>query len=142
MSQARPATADEQAAKDLPLREDIRFLGRLLGDVLREQEGEHVFSIVEQVRQASVRFNRDQDEAARLEMAKILDGLPQGTTQSVVRAFSFFLHFANVAEDQHHIRRNRDHAIAASPPREGSLRLYLGASRRGRRQCRRPASLS
>jgi phosphoenolpyruvate carboxylase len=125
MSQARPVTVDEQAAKDLPLREDIRFLGRLLGDVLREQEGEQVFSIVEQVRQASVRFNRDQDETARLEMAKILDGLPQVTTHSVVRAFSFFLHFANVAEDQHHIRRNRDHAIAASPPREGSLAYTL-----------------
>ena len=110
-----------EATKDLPLRDDIRLLGRLLGDVLREQEGPQVFGIVEKVRKASVRFNRDGDEAGRLEMAETLDGLPPETTNSVVRAFSYFLHFANIAEDQHHIRRNRDHAIAASPPREGSL---------------------
>ncbi|MDR3435332.1 phosphoenolpyruvate carboxylase [Telmatospirillum sp.] len=116
---------DPSADKDQPLREDTRLLGRLLGDVLRDQEGEAVFGVVEQVRQTSVRFNRDGDEQARQEMADILDGLPLDTAHSVVRAFSFFLHLANIAEDQHHIRRNRDHAIAHSRPREGSLARAL-----------------
>jgi phosphoenolpyruvate carboxylase len=111
--------------KDRPLRDDTRLLGRLLGDVLRDQEGEEVFSVVEQVRQASIRFNRDGDESARQEMADILDGLSLDTAHSVVRAYSYFLHLANLAEDQHHIRRNRDHAIAHSRPREGSLAFAL-----------------
>ncbi|HYH19659.1 MAG TPA: phosphoenolpyruvate carboxylase [Azospirillum sp.] len=107
--------------KDAPLRDDIRLLGRLLGDTVRDQEGEACFGVVERVRQASVRFNRDDDASAGREMADILNGLPRDTVISVVRAFSYFLHLANIAEDQHHIRRNRDHAIAGSPPREGTL---------------------
>ena len=52
----------ETSDKDLPLREDIRLLGRLLGDCVREQEGEEVFDIVENIRQTSIRFYRDDDE--------------------------------------------------------------------------------
>ncbi|WP_142850965.1 phosphoenolpyruvate carboxylase [Telmatospirillum sp. J64-1] len=113
--------SSELPDKDLPLRRDIRMLGRMLGDVVREQEGDAVFEVIEQVRQASVRFNRDDDHAARREMAETLNALPRDTMVSVVRAYSYFLHLTNTAEDQHHIRRNRDHAIAGSPPREGSL---------------------
>ncbi len=118
-------TGTDTADKDFPLREDIRLLGRLLGDTVREQEGEGVYGVIESVRQASVRFNRDDDDSARREMAEILNGLPRDTMMSVVRAFSYFLHLANIAEDQHHIRRTRDHAIAGSPPREGTLPYAL-----------------
>jgi phosphoenolpyruvate carboxylase len=45
--------------KDAPLKEDIRLLGRLLGDVLRDQEGEDVFDVVETIRQTAVRFRRE-----------------------------------------------------------------------------------
>ena len=55
---------DKSKDKDLPLIEDIRLLGRMLGDVIREQEGEPAFALVEQVRQLSVAFRRDADEAA------------------------------------------------------------------------------
>ncbi len=116
---------DQGADKDLPLREDIRLLGRLLGDTVREQEGEEVYGVVERVRQASVRFNRDDDDSAGREMAEILNALPRDTMMSAVRSFSYFLHLANIAEDQHHIRRNRDHAMAGSPPREGTLPYAL-----------------
>ncbi len=112
--------ATAHADKDRPLRDDIRLLGRLLGDTVREQEGDEVFGVVERVRQASVRFNRHDDASARREMAEILNALPRDTVMSVVRAFSYFLHLANIAEDQHHIRRNRDHAVAGSPPRDGT----------------------
>ena len=57
-------TTDKSKDKDLPLIEDIRLLGRILGDVIREQEGEQAFALVEQVRQLSVAFRRDADEAA------------------------------------------------------------------------------
>ena len=51
------------AEKDAPLREDIRVLGRLLGDTVREQEGAEVFDLVERIRQASIRFHRDNESA-------------------------------------------------------------------------------
>ncbi len=111
--------------KDEPLRNDIRRLGRTLGDTVREQEGAAVFDIVERVRQTAVRFARDGDPAARAELAALLDPLPGDTTQAVVRAFSYFLQLTNIAEDEHHIRRRRAHDLAGSPPREGSLIFAL-----------------
>ncbi len=111
--------------KDEPLRNDIRLLGRILGDTVREQEGDSVFELVERVRQTAVRFARDGDPAARNELAALLDPLPRDTTQAVVRAFSYFLQLANIAEDEHHIRRRRAHDLAGSPPREGSLIFAL-----------------
>jgi phosphoenolpyruvate carboxylase len=111
--------------KDQPLRDDIRLLGRLLGDTVREQEGLALFERVEQIRQLALRFHRDDDLAAREEMATLLRELPRESTNMVVRAFSYFSHLANIAEDQHHIRRARAHARAGSPPREGSLAFSL-----------------
>lgn len=107
--------------KDAPLREDIRLLGRLLGDTVRDQQGAAAFELIERIRQNSVRFHRDDDAAARRELEDILDALSRDQTIQVVRAFSYFSHLANIAEDQHHIRRSRAHLIAGSAPREGSL---------------------
>ena len=113
--------------KDAPLREDIRLLGRLLGDTVRDQQGEAVFELIEHIRQNSVRFRRDDDVAARRELEDVLDALSREQTIQVVRAFSYFSHLANIAEDQHHIRRTRAHLIAGSAPREGSLAHALAA---------------
>ena len=107
--------------KDQPLREDIRLLGRLLGDTVREQEGAEVFERVEQIRQLALRIHRDDDRAARADMDAVLRELPRERTNMVVRAFSYFSHLANIAEDQHHIRRARTYARAGAAPREGSL---------------------
>lgn len=111
----------EQDDKDLPLREDIRLLGRLLGDTVREQEGAGAFEIVERIRRSSIAFHRDNDAAARDELEGTLDRLSTDETMIVVRAYSYFSHLANLAEDLHHIRRSRAHQIAGSAPREGSL---------------------
>ena len=111
--------------KDLPLRDDIRLLGRILGDTVREQSGEAVFDIVERIRQSSVRFRRDEDIAARRELAETLNSTPPGEALQIIRAFSFFSHVANIAEDQHHIRRTRAHALTASAPREGTMAYAL-----------------
>ena len=123
-SSIRPPAGPASADKDAPLFADIRLLGRLLGDVIRDQEGEAVFAIVERVRALSVRFRRHDDQAARAELDALLNGLTREQTNLVVRAFSYFSHLANIAEDQHHIRRARAHALAGtkSPkPREGSF---------------------
>ena len=111
----------EVADKDLPLREDIRRLGTILGDTVRDQEGELVFSLVENIRQTSVRFHRDEDQAARAELEAMLNGLTPKQTTRIIRSFSYFSHLSNIAEDLHHIRRTRAHDLAGSPPRKGSL---------------------
>src|SRR6201995_1909517 len=89
------------------LREDIRLLGRILGDTVRDQEGVEVFDIVERIRQTSVRFHRDEDRVARRELENILDSLSIAETVRIVRAFSYFSHLANIAEDQNNIRQMR-----------------------------------
>src|SRR5579872_5399111 len=113
--------AENESEKDRPLRDDIRLLGRILGDTVREQEGDEVFELVERIRQASIRFHRDNEVAARRELEATLDSLSADQTLAIVRAYSYFSHLANIAEDQHHIRRNRAHAILGSAPRPGSL---------------------
>jgi phosphoenolpyruvate carboxylase len=110
-----------EAEKDAPLRADIRLLGRLLGDTVREQEGGEVYAIVERIRQASIRFHRDNEVGARRELEATLDSLDNDQTLSIVRAFSYFSHLSNIAEDQHHIRRNRAHVRMKSEPRPGAL---------------------
>jgi phosphoenolpyruvate carboxylase len=107
--------------KDLPLREDIRLLGRLLGDTVREQEGEETFLLIERIRQSSVRFHRAQDAGAREDLKSILKGLSPGRAILVIRAFSYFSQLANLAEDQHHTRRSRAHRMGEDPPRPSSL---------------------
>ncbi len=107
--------------KDELLSRDIRQLGRLLGDAIRAHHGEDAFNQIETVRQFSIRFRRDQDEEARLKLAASLRALSQEETTQLVRAFSYFSLLANIAEDQHHIRRTRSHLIAGSSPKEGSL---------------------
>ena len=115
--------------KDIPLRDDIRLLGRILGDTVREQEGEAVFDIVERIRQTSIRFHRDEDEAARQRARGTLNSLSRGQAIQIIRAFSYFSHLANIAEDQHHIRRTRAHAWPARAPREGTIAHALTRAR-------------
>ena len=120
-----PPNKSHNDDKDSPLREDIRLLGRMLGDTLREQEGDATFSLVEGIRQNAIRFRREQDPNARQELDKILNQLSSKSTVSVVRAFSYFSQLSNIAEDIHHNRRRRAHLCAGSPPQAGSVALAL-----------------
>ena len=115
--------------KDIPLREDIRLLGRILGDTVRSQEGDAVFDIIEGIRQSSIRFRRDEDQVARRELEAALNRLSRDETIQIIRAFSYFSHLANIAEDQHHIRRTRAH-VGVSAPREGSIAHALARAQR------------
>ncbi|MCC7046155.1 MAG: phosphoenolpyruvate carboxylase, partial [Alphaproteobacteria bacterium] len=120
---------DAAPEKDAPLRYDIRLLGRILGETLRAQEGEAVFATVERIRQTSVRFHRDADAGALDELTAALAGLPPDQAVRIIRAFGYFSHLSNIAEDQHHIRRTRAHALAGSAPREGSMAYALAHAR-------------
>ena len=127
MSIVLEAQTDDE--KDAPLRDDIRLLGRLLGDTVREQEGGETFDLVERIRKASIRFHRDNEAGARRELSATLDSLDNDQTLAILRAFSYFSHLANIAEDQHHIRRNRAHVLRRSAARPGSLRHALQKAR-------------
>ena len=106
--------------KDRPLQEDVRLLGQLLGDTVREQDGERAFEIVEAIRRLSVAFQRKADAAAGRDLDALLNRLTPGETVSVIRAFSYFSHLANLAEDRHHVRRRLVHEITQQP-QDGSL---------------------
>jgi phosphoenolpyruvate carboxylase len=106
------AVEAQATEEDARLRDDIRLLGRILGDTVRDQEGAGVFDLVERIRQTSVRFHRDEDRQARRELESILDGMSIAETVRIVRAFSYFSHLANIAEDQNNIRQMRARANA------------------------------
>ena len=110
--------------KDQPLIEDIRVLGRILGDVIREQEGQAAFELIEQIRRLSVAFRRHADQSADKALKKLLKGLSGDQTVSVIRAFTYFSHLANLAEDRHHIRRRAVHERAGDL-QDGSLARTL-----------------
>src|SRR4030081_653208 len=115
--------------EDARLRNDIRLLGRILAAAVRDQEGADVVDLVEPIRQTSIRFNRDDDRPARRELEIILDSMSTSETVRIVRAFSYFSHLANIAEDQNNIRQMRARSTAGGTPRPGTLTLTLAHAR-------------
>ncbi len=126
MTQRAAKTANKNSER--PLVEDIRLLGRILGDVIREQEGVAAYDLVEQVRKLSVAFRRDADVESDKALKKLLKGLSGDQTVSVIRAFTYFSHLANLAEDRHHIRRRTVHERAGDT-QEGSIDVALARLR-------------
>lgn len=98
--------------EEQPLVDDIRLLGRLLGDVIREQEGSKAFNLVERIRQLSVSYRRHDDVQADRTLQRTLRNLSDEQAVSVIRAFTYFSHLANLAEDRHYIRRRIYHERA------------------------------
>ncbi len=107
-----------------PLVDDIRLLGRILGDVIREQEGAEIYELIEKIRKLSVAFRRDADHAADKALKKLLKSLPGDHAVSVIRGFTYFSHLANLAEDRHHIRRRAIHERVGDT-QEGSIEVAL-----------------
>src|SRR5688572_32068881 len=98
--------------KDARLAEDIRLLGRILGETIRAYEGDDAFNRVEKIRRLAVASRRREDVASRKALERELDALTDEQAVMVVRAFSYFSLLANIAEDRHHIRRNRENQRA------------------------------
>ena len=92
--------------KDQGLRDDVRLLGALVGDVIREQGGEEFFRRVEAVRAAAI-GRREGDAAAAGELSALLRGLEPYDARELVRAFSTYFQMVNLAERVHRIRRRR-----------------------------------
>lgn len=104
------------------LREDRRLLGRLLGDVIREQVGAATLERIERIRQTAVGFRRaksDEDAqapAVEADLEQQLDALDIEQTLHVVRAFSYFSYLVNIAEDAERNRRERADAFDGPAP--------------------------
>jgi phosphoenolpyruvate carboxylase len=102
-----------------PMREDIRLLGAILGDTVREQNGDDVFDLVERARVSSFQVRRS--EMDRADLARMFDGIDVHQAIPVIRAFTHFALLANVAEDIHRERRRAIHEAAGEPPQDSSL---------------------
>jgi phosphoenolpyruvate carboxylase len=138
----KPAATRKSTAlsgHERPLVDDIRWLGRILGDVIREQEGEDAFALVEQIRRLSVAFRRDADTQAGTALKKLLASLSSEQAVSVIRAFTYFSHLSNLAEDQHHIRRQQAHDRAGDV-HTGSLASSLSKLKAAQCQVRQKSA--
>ncbi|MDO0976922.1 phosphoenolpyruvate carboxylase [Mycolicibacterium frederiksbergense] len=102
-----------------PMREDIRLLGAILGDTVRDQNGDAVFDLVERARVESFRVRRS--EIDRGELAGLFRDIDVHQAIPVIRAFTHFALLANVAEDIHRERRRAVHEAAGEPPQDSSL---------------------
>jgi phosphoenolpyruvate carboxylase len=108
-----------------PLRDDVRLLGNLLGEVLKSQEGETLFETVEQVR-ARAKALRASPEADLSELGDVLAKLPLKDAVPVARAFAQFLTLANIAEQHHRTRRRRQYQRdLEAEPQAGSCRAVF-----------------
>jgi len=120
----RPARPQDAAEKNRPLVDDIRLLGRILGDVIREHEGREAYELIERVRQLSVAYRLKADASAGRVLDRLLKNLSADRTVTVIRAFSYFSHLANIAEDRHHVRRRLVHEREGHH-QEGSIAVAL-----------------
>ncbi len=103
-----------------PLREDVRLLGNLLGETLKEQAGQDLFNQVEQIRALSKGARDGQVEAER-ELEKLLSSLGDEEILPLTRAFTHFLNFSNIAEQYHVVRSRRQSEFDESLPSPNPL---------------------
>ena len=103
---------------DAPLRRDVRLLGDLLGRVMVEQEGEELLAQEEEIRRVSRQARDTGDPAVRAELARAVGELDLERQTKILRAFTLFFQLANLAEQQHRVRRRRDVQRGDGVPRE------------------------
>jgi phosphoenolpyruvate carboxylase len=118
MNESRATTGgDDRQVEEL--RRDVRFLGALLGEVLREQGGDALFGTVETARLAA-RARRDGEQGADGRLHDLLTGLEPRRAAEIARAFSAYFSLVNMAERVHRIRRRRFY-LSSGVPQPGSL---------------------
>jgi phosphoenolpyruvate carboxylase len=124
----------EPAREGTSFREETRYLGRVLGQVLRDQAGIDGYERIESIRREAVRFRRAEGAEAQTVRAGLeaqLNSLAPDQTLDVVRAFSYFLHLLNVAEDRQTNRLALERASAGAAPEPGSFDFALASVRAG-----------
>jgi phosphoenolpyruvate carboxylase len=130
-------TSDEPEVKEAPLRRDVRNLGRVLGEVLKEQSGQSLFDAVEELRELAIEYRetepdarQDRDGAPAFELmkraAKYAASLELVAAYRMTKAFAIYFELTNLAETNHRKRRRRAAQLSPTrPPQPGSIRGTL-----------------
>ena len=130
-------TSSDADLKERPLRRDVRSLGMLLGQAIREQAGEETYELEERLRRLSIRHREREREAGGigladpaeheilLEMLDLVNPLSLEDHHRIIKAFATFFELTNLAETNHRKRRSRAHRVAGEPAKAGSLRATL-----------------
>ena len=137
-SRLKELTSYEGDVRDAPLRRDVRSMGMLLGEVIREQAGDQAFTAEEELRQLAIKhrqLNDNQGEACldypgELEIhqqaVKIISGMTIAASHQIIKAFSTYFELTNLAETNHQKRRMRASRLASgTTDKPGSLRGTL-----------------
>ena len=111
LSRTASRSAPAAPAPHRRLRDEVRFLGALLGEVLREQGGDGLFEAVERVRQTAKALRTAFDPALERELVAFLESLPTGRAVQVARAFGLYFRLTNLAEQHHRVRRRREYLL-------------------------------
>lgn len=115
-------TQQPSASPHSALRQDIRLLGKTLGEVIRETDGKAIYDTIEKLRRAAVKFRREGDVSQEPVLERAIRRLDDEQVNLVARAFGYFLHLSNIAEDREQNRRQREYELHAAQPMRGSLR--------------------
>ncbi|MFT5502161.1 MAG: phosphoenolpyruvate carboxylase, partial [Woeseiaceae bacterium] len=110
--------------KDKALRSDVRILGALVGELLRDQGGDELFEIVETARLRSIR-RREENEKPGEGLAELVSNLDLSVAIEVIRSFSTYFQMVNTAEKVHRIRRRREYLQEIGQYQPGSLEETL-----------------
>src|SRR5215210_5803427 len=112
--------------KDEPRRRDINLLGRVLGRILIEQEGEDLFETEEEVRLLCKRLRFDYDPELDERLRRRIDAMSVEELRRIVRAFSVYFQLVNIAERYHRVRRRRQYESSPdNPPQRASVASAL-----------------
>jgi len=135
-------TSDEPDVKEAPLRRDVRSLGRLLGEVLKEQAGETLFNAVEEIRQLAIEYREMEPDPQRdlssarahnlmERIALIVGDMGLIEAYRMTKAFAIYFELINLAETNHRKRRRRTALLSRErPPQPGSIRGTLARMHR------------
>ena len=124
--------SSSRESHDSGLRKDVRFLTTLLGDVIREQEGEKLFSKIEQIRLLAKNIRQNSDPKMIAEQKKLIESLDLDEAYKIARAFTIYFQLVNIAEETQRVRRIREYERQASEPQDMSLRkLFSDLKRNG-----------
>ncbi|HUH86768.1 MAG TPA: phosphoenolpyruvate carboxylase, partial [Pusillimonas sp.] len=125
-----PATGSFFKESDLPpLRAYVRLLGRALGEVIKECEGRRAYEVIEKLRQVAVRLRREGNAHDGRALERQIARLTDDQATQAARAFGYFLHLSNIAEDRDQIQRRRRHELATHASARGSLQHTLDVLR-------------
>jgi phosphoenolpyruvate carboxylase len=106
---------DIQSKQAKDMKENIRYLGRVLGETILKKEGKATLDLIENIRKSAVKFHKENDQQASLTLEKLLKNLSPEQTISVVRSFSYFKHLVNIAEDLYTHQQTRLNEDSAMP---------------------------